>query len=395
MPNPFSFDMKLQKGCGIDLHKDSIKCCLMGVGTEVLIKDYGTISSQLRLLCRELQSHGIKDVIIESTGVYWMPLHKLLSREGIRVVIVNPLRVKQIPGKKTDTTDAEWLCKLLINDLVSPSFIPDIGLRQLRQLSRQRHLYVQQLTQVKSRILKVLETGNFKLRSVLSNINTKSARKIVEALADNRTDMSYLQSLCFGRAAKKAALLPEALDGVLTDKERQLLKLHLGDWNYLENRIGFLEGQMLEMIVDNYSITFDLIQKVPGIGKQSSCMLIAELGDNLESFPSADHFTSWVGLAPGNRQSANKWFAQHTTKGNKYIRSVLIQIAWAAVRIKNGYWQAQFQHLRKRLPAKKAIVAISRKVAKLIYRVITQHYQYEEKGAEYFINQRGKYHTIQ
>ena len=394
MPNPFSFDVKLQKACGIDLHKDSIKCCLMVADTGFSIKDYGTTSSQLRLLTKELQSHGIKDVIIESTGVYWMPLHKLLSSEGIRVLIANPLRVKQIPGKKTDTTDAEWLCKLLINGLVSPSFIPAEPVRQMRQLSRQRYLYVQQLTQVKSRILKVLEAGNFKLRSVLSNINTKSARKIAEALADNRTEMKYLQSLCLGQAAKKAVLLPEALDGILTDKDRQLLKLHLDDWNYLENKTVFLEGQMQEMIANNYSITMDLLQQVPGIGKQSSCTLIAELGNNLESFPSADHFTSWVGLAPGNRQSANKWFAQHTTKGNKYVRAILIQIAWAAARTKNGYWQAQFQYLRKRLAAKKAIVAIARKIAKLIYRVITQQYKYEEKGAEYFINQRGKYHRV-
>jgi transposase len=394
MPSPFSFDVKLQKACGIDLHKDSIKCCLMDADTGFSIKDYGTSSSQLRLLTKELQSHGIKDVIIESTGIYWMPLHKLLSSEGIRVLIANPLRVKQIPGKKTDTTDAEWLCKLLINGLVSASFIPAEPVRQLRQLSRQRHLYVQQLTQVKNRILKVLEAGNFKLRSVLSNINTKSARKIAEALADNQTDMKYLQSLCLGQAAKKAVLLPEALDGILTDKDRQLLKLHLDDWNYLENKTTFLAGQMQEMIADNYSIIMELLQQVPGIGKQSSCTLIAELGNNLESFPSADHFTSWVGLAPGNRQSANKWFAQHTTKGNKYLRAVLIQIAWAAARTKNGYWQAQFQYMRKRLAAKKAIVAIARKIAKLIYRVITQQYKYEEKGGEYFINQRGKYHSV-
>jgi transposase len=143
MPNPFSFDVKLQKGCGIDLHKDSIKCCLMGTDIGVLVKDYGTTTSHLRLLSKDLQSHGIKDVIIESTGIYWMPLHKLLSSEGIRVLIANPLGVKQIPGKKTDTTDAEWLCKLLINGLVSPSFIPAEQVRQLRQLNRQRFLYVQ------------------------------------------------------------------------------------------------------------------------------------------------------------------------------------------------------------------------------------------------------------
>ena len=393
MPHPFSFDVKLQKSCGIDMHKDSIKICFMGVDKLPIIKDYGTTTSQLKQLCNEVAQYGIQDAIIESTGVYWMPLHGLLTAQGVHVVIANPLRVKQIPGKKTDTTDAEWLCKLLMNGLVTPSFIPDTKLRQLRQFNRQRHLYVQQLSQVKNRILKVMETANLKLRSVLSNINTKSARNIVQALADNVTDIQQLQSLCLRRAAKKAALLPEALDGVLTANDRQLLQLHLDDWNYLDKQLKFLDQQMQQTIQHDYALTSNLLLQVPGIGSQSACTIIAELGNNLNSFPTADHFTSWIGLAPGNRQSANKWYAQHTTKGNKYLRTTFIQIAWAAVRTKAGYWQAQFQYLRKRLPAKKAIVAIARKLAKLVYRVITQQYQYQEKGEQYFMDQRGKYFT--
>lgn len=359
MSTPNSFDVKLQKACGIDIHKDSLKACYLSSDRPAEFRDYGTQTAQLRLLCTELQSLGIKDAVIESTGIYWVPLYDLLEKGGVHVTIANPLRVKQIPGKKTDTSDSEWLCKLLMNGLVSPSFIPSTNFRQLRQLNRQRFRYVGQLSQVKNRVLKVLETANLKLRSVLSNINTKSARLIVEALSEGEPDMKQLQSYCLGRAAKKADLLPEALDGTLTDSDRQLLRLHLSYWSYLEQQLASLEACIGQLIDQHYSATKALLLEIPGVSVQSAHAILAELGDNLESFSDADKLTSWMGLAPGNRQSANKWYAQHTTKGNQYLRKTLIQVAWAAVRKKEGYWLAQFQYLRKRLPAKKAIVAIA------------------------------------
>jgi transposase len=389
---PFSLDVKLAKACGIDMHKDKIKSCYMGVSETSVIKDFGTTTQQLKLLYEDLVLQGIEYVVIESTGIYWIPLYDLLTAQGIQVVIANPLRVKQIPGKKTDTADSEWLCKLLMNGLIHPSFIPDTTLRQLRQLNRQRYRYTGQLSQVKSRILKVLESCNFKLRSVLSNINTKSARNITQALASGITDMSLLQSCCVGRAAKKAVLLPEYLQGILSVYDRQLLSLYLQDWDFLDKQVSFLEESMTGIIQEHYHETASLLMDIPGVGMQTARTIVSEVGVTLNSFPSADHFSSWIGFAPGNRQSANKWYHQSTTKGNKYLRATLIQVAWAAVRTKDGYWQAQFQYLRKRLPAKKAIVAIARKLSKLIYRVITQKYQYEEKGAEYFTSQRGKYH---
>lgn len=393
MTSPNSFEVKLQKACGIDMHKDSIKACYLFSDKARVLKDYGTQTPQLRLLCQELQTLGIQHVVIESTGIYWIPLYDMLHQQGVHVVIANPLRVKQIPGKKTDTSDSEWLCKLLMNGLVSGSFIPDTGLRQLRQLNRQRYHYTGQLSQLKNRILKVLEMANLKLRSVLSNINTKSARMIVQALANGITDISVLQTYCLRKAARKAPLLVDALDGTLKEEDRLLLRLYLSDWDYFDAQIATIEERMQVLIQQQHATALTLLQEVPGIGKQGAQTIIAETGSNFEAFPSADHFTSWVGLAPGNKQSAHKWYAQHTTKGNKYLRATLIQIAWGAVRTKNGYWQAQFEYLRKRLPAKKAIVAIARKIAKLIFRVITQQYQYIEKGASHFINQRGKWYA--
>ena len=392
MLQPFSFEVKVAKACGIDMHKDKIKACYLGVDTMPIYKDFGTTTRELKSLCNDLAQNDLGDVVIESTGIYWIPLYDMLTERNMRVVIANPLRVKQIPGKKTDTADSEWLCKLLMNGLVSPSFIPDTSLRQLRQLNRQRYRYTGQLSQVKSRILKVLETCNFKLRTVLSNINTKSGRNIVIAIADGVTDMEVLKACCLGRAAKKAEMLPEYLEGHITPYERQLLKMYLKDWDYLDQQVGLLEQTMAAIVSEHYQDTLNLLMMVPGIGPQGARTIVAEIGTQISCFPSADHFSSWIGLAPGNRQSANKWYAQPITKGNKYLRVILIQIAWAAVRSKNGYWAAQFQYLRKRLPAKKAIVAIARKMSKLIFKVITEQYQYEEKGAAFFESQRGKWH---
>ncbi len=163
------------------------------------------------------------------------------------------------------------------------------------------------------------------------------------------------------------------------------------DWDFLDKQVSFLEETMTGIINEHYHEVSALLMDIPGVGVQTARTIVSEVGVSLDSFPTADHFSSWIGLAPGNRQSADKWYHQSTTKGNKYLRATLIQVAWAAVRSKQGYWKAQFQYLRKRLPAKKVIVAIARKLSKLVYRVITQRYQYEEKGAEYFNAQRGKY----
>lgn len=394
MSEQISFPVKLQKACGIDLHKDSIFACFMDINGSVEKLKYGAFTKDLLLISQELQKRSITEVVIESTGIYWVPLYDLLTSKGINVLIANPLKVKQIPGKKTDMSDCEWLCKLLMSGLVTASFIPKGPMRQLRELNRQRSRYTSSLSQVKNRILKVLEAANIKLRSVVSQIDTLTARDIVQEMANGVTDIVYLQSLCRGRAKKKAPMLVEALQGTLTDNQRMLLQLLLEDWKYTQERKELLEKFMQQIIDTNYEQSATLLRQIPGIGQQSAMIILAELGEDLSSFDSADKLTKWAGLAPGNRQSAGKWYNQHVTKGNSHLRPILIQAAWAMVRKKGGYWEAQFKWLKKRLPAKKAIVAIARKLLKLIYRVLTKRYKYEEKGGEYFYIQRNKFAPV-
>jgi transposase len=393
MPD-ISFEVKIHKAAGIDIHKDKIVCGIMGTGIATQVKEYGTFTKDLRLLVEDLQSLGIVHTVMESTGIYWLPLYGLLEAANISAIIANPLRIKQIPGKKTDTNDSLWLCKLLMNGLAEGSFIPAEDVRQLRDLHRQRYHYIGELSRVKSRVLKVLESCNIKLRSLLSNVNTISARDIIAALAQGETDIEVLKKLLRKRAKKHLPLLGDALEGTLTEPSRYLLTMHLKDWDYLNEQVKSLESRSKQIIDTRHSESAALLKKIPGIGPQSATIILSEIGNNVDAFSSADKLASWAGLAPGNKQSAGVWHNQHTTKGNKYLRLAMIQAAWAAVRTKNGYWQAQFNWLCKRLPKKKAIIAIARKLIKLIYRTLKDSLTYQEKGATWYYEEKQRIRTL-
>ena len=390
MPD-ISFTVKLEKAVGIDIHKEKIVCGFMGVGIETEVREYQTFTHNLEQIVTDIVGFGIGNAVMESTGIYWIPLHSLLERSGVKVILANPLRVKQIPGKKTDTNDSLWLCKLLINGLVSGSFIPQETVRQLRDLHRQRYQYQGELTRIKSRVLKVLESCNIKLRSLLSNINTKSARNIVTALANGETDMGVLKDMLLGRARKHLPLLEAALTGTITDHTRFMLRLLLDDWQKGELQIKAIEAESNRIIDQHHKESRTLLQQIPGIGPQCATVILSEIGNDISAFPSADHLASWAGLSPGNKQSAGTRFKQPLTKGNKYLRASMVQVAWAAVRSKGTYWHAQFQYISKRLGKKKAIIAIARKMLKLVYRTLKDNMPYEEKGSSWYDEQRQKF----
>lgn len=389
MPD-ISFAVKLEKAVGIDIHKEKIVCGFMGVGIETEVRTYQTFTHNLEQIVADIVGFGICNAVMESTGIYWIPLHSLLERAGIKVVLANPQRVKQIPGKKTDANDSLWLCKLLMNGLVASSFIPQETIRQLRDLHRQRYQYQQELTRIKSRILKVLESCNIKLRSLLSNINTKSARSIVTALAEGETDMVVFEKMLLKRARKHLPLLKAALTGTITDSNRFMLRLLLGDWQKGELQIKAIEAESNRIIDQHHRDSRNLLLQIPGIGPQCATVILSEIGDDIGAFPSADHLASWAGLSPGNKQSAGTRFKQPLTKGNKYLRAALVQVAWAAVRSKDSYWNAQFKYLSKRLGKKKAIIAIARKMLKLVYRTLKDKVEYVEKGGSWYEEKRQK-----
>lgn len=381
------FLQPLSTGCGLDMHARSIEACVMRKGQKAEIRRYGTTTRELRGLLKWIVGGGVQGVVIESTGIYWYSMYYLLTEAGIKVTLVNPARVKQIPGKKTDTADCKWLCKLLMNGLVAGSFIPEGPQRQLRELTRMQFKYVNLSSQVELRILKVLERANIKIRSVMSNITTKSGQAIVGALAEGETDVNVLASLCKGKLRKKIESMKEALDGLLTEHDRYQLRILIKDQNHYASQLDEIEKSTGQIVANHFTETVQIIDSVYGIGTRTATGIVAEIGSSMEQFETADKLTSWGGLAPGNKESAGKKRKVKTINGNRYLKPMLLQAAWTAVRAKNTYWSAHFHLLTKRLPPKKAIIAIARKMLKMIYHLVQKKIKYVELGAEAFWQQ--------
>lgn len=378
---------QLNKACGFDMHKDSIVAFFSNKdGTLQELREFKTFTSDLYRIRDWIFDKGNPACLMESTGVYWMALHQILTKAGVDVTVANASHIQQIPKRKTDRKDARWLCTLLLHGLVRKSFIPDATQRKLRNYCRTRLHYNQHRSRIYNRIVKLLEENNIKLRSVISSMNTKTAMAIVRLLAKGETSMDKYLSAVYGKARKKLNLYPEAINGTLDTDAREQIQFMLDDIEYYTKRIELLSVSIDKVIAEHYAQTATNLQTISGIGKQTTEVIISEIGDDMSKFPSADHLTSWCGLAPGNNESAGKRKSTSTKKGNKYLRTSLIIGAWAAVRVKNSYWKALFEHLKKRMKPQKAIVAISRRMLKVVYKIIKEKSIYQEKGIDHFID---------
>jgi transposase len=376
---------QLTRACGIDIHKNKVSICYYIFGEKEEVKEHGTFTLDLEQIRDDMIVHQIKDVIMESTGVYWIALCSILMAAGINVCVVNPRFIKNMPKEKTDKKDARWLCKLLVNGLVRNSFVVGEDQRAFRDLCRMRSRYRNHITQSQNRIVKNLERRNIKLRSVVSNMDTVSAMEIVAAIAAGETNIEKLVSLCRTKLKKKKKEMRKALHGVITPHDRRMLQGLLDDIAHYRRQIKNIEEQIKTHTDKINDELIKNLREIKGIGEQSTQIILAEIGDNVKPFATPDKLTAWVGVAPGNKESAGKTYYSGTRKGNVYMRTAMIQVAWAAVRTKNSYWRALYYHLTRRMPKKKAIVAIARKLVRLIYKVINGTKTYVEYGADYFI----------
>jgi transposase len=382
---------QLEKACGLDLHKDKIVGFISDKeGKQQELQEYGTFTDDLYRIRDWLLGHGIGHCLMESTGVYWIGLYNVLTEAGIQVVVANAQHIRQIPKRKTDRKDARWLCTLILNGLARHSFVPDSIQQRLRDLCRNRLFYTQGQTKTTNRIVKILERANIKIRSVSSVIVTKSTLEIIRKLVAGENDIDKLLSCLRGKLKLKKEKMRMALKGVLSESDRQILGLLLADYDHAENQKQQIEKIIKAVIAGRYQETFELLQEISGVGPKSAEIIIGEIGDNMEHFPSPDHLTSWVGVAPGNNESAGKVKNAATKKGNKYMRVAMVTVAWAAVRSKDSYWRALFEHLTKRMKAQKAIIAIARRMLKVIYKVIDQKIRYQEKGVNHFLELRSR-----
>ena len=376
---------QLEKACGLDIHKDKIVGFISDKdGNGQILQEFGTFTYQLHQLKEWLIKNEVRHCLMESTGIYWMSLYAVLTDAGINVTIANPVQIKQIPKRKTDRKDARWLCTLLLHGLVRPSFVPDTKQRELRDYCRNRLYYLSEQSRSLNRILKILETNNIKIRSVICSIHTQTGMNLVRALAMGVTDKEQLLK-CIKRMSKpKREKILFALEGTLTDHYRNQLLMLLDDHDHAQKQIDKLDYAISVITMEHYAEVISCLDSISGIAIKSAQVIVSEIGTNMKRFPTADHLTAWCGVAPGNNESAGKVKNTSTKKGNVYLRTTMVGAAWSAVHTKDSYWNALFQHLRKRMKSQKAIVAIARRLLKVVYKVIDTVKLYEEKGVIHF-----------
>jgi transposase len=370
---------------GIDVHKNNVVVCVrcwdrLGKVSEE-IRTFATMTAELLNLSDWLAEQGVTHVAMESTGVYWKPVFNVLEGSA-EVILVNAEHIKKVPGRKTDVKDCQWIAQLLQHGLLKASFVPPAPIRELRDLTRQRTQLIQERTAAVNRIQKVLEDANIKLAGVATDVLGVSGRDMLEALIAGETDSVKLAELARKRLREKIPALRLALEGRVTDHHRFLLRMHLDHITHLEELIGRLSNR-IEDALTPFAQAQERLQTIPGVSQRVAETVMAEIGPKMEQFPSADHLASWAGMCPGNNESAGKRRSGRATKGNRWLKRILVQAAWAASHTKGTYLAAQYRRLAKRRGCKRALVAVGHTLLVIIYHVLKRGTTYVELGADF------------
>lgn len=370
---------------GLDVHKKSVYACVLKFGRDgrkqQQVRSFSTMTKDLLALGDWLKEAGVTHVAMEATGVYWRPVWAVLDGQ-LELLLVNPQHMKAVPGRKTDVRDSEWIADLLQHGLLRGSFVPPTEIQDLRDLTRYRAELTQAQNRVGNRIQKLLEQANIKLSSVASETLGLSGRRMIEAMIAGEEDPERLADLAQRALRKKIPELQLALHGKVRDHHRFLLREYMSEWNTLGERITRIEKEIQRRIVP-FERAITLWQSIPGIEWVTACNLVAEIGVNMDQFPSAQHLASWAGLCPGNHESAGKRMSGKTRDGNKWLRRALCQAAWAATRKKDCYLSAQFRRLAARRGMKRAVMAVAHSMLVIVYTMLKTDRPYHELGGTY------------
>lgn len=375
-------EVVLERCAGLDVHKKTVvACALTPKGKE--LRTFGTMTDELRTLGAWLKERRIFRVAIESSGVYWQPVFNVLEEMGLELLVANAQHIKAVPGRKTDVKDAEWIADLLRHGLLRPSFIPEREQRELRELTRQRRSLIQERSQVRDRIQKLLEGVNVKLTSVISDVAGVSGRAILDGMANGEGDAEALADLATGSLKHKRAELVRALSGAMGDHQRFLLQSLLRQLDFIDGEITCLSEEVARRTLP-FEEAIERLDAVPGIGRRNAEDILAEIGTDMSRFPSAAHLASWARLCPANHESAGKRRPVSTGHGNRWLRSALAQAAQAASHKHDSYFRAQYQRLAARRGKKRAIIAMAHSLLIVIYNLLASSKPYQDLGLLYF-----------
>ena len=374
--------------CGLDIHKESIVACLLkgpleaGLKPRSEIREFGTQLKDLLALRKWLEENLSHYVAMESTGIYWQPVYAVLETafsKDIHLLVVNARHMKQVPGKKTDMRDAEWIATLLRAGLLKGSFVPEQDIRDLRQFTRYRKGLIRDITSQKNRTEKLLQSSGFRLSSFLSDIFGASGLAILEQLVQVGSISQAGLELCLkGRARQKASEILSSLNGTLSKPQRRLLKMEMAHLQDLQDNLAEVETE-IQTLFSQFEAPIQWLDSIPGIDLTAAYAILAEIGSDLSTFPTAEHLCAWAGLAPGSHQSAGKQKKQRVTPGNNYLKTILCEVAWVIASHKEMYLSGWYWRLKQRTDAKRAIVALAHKLLVIIFAMLKSKSAYDEQ----------------
>src|SRR3982075_1593255 len=391
-----SMDIIYEQVAGLDVHKDTVVACVRIVAegkTRRECRTFSTTTDQLVELRVWLEECRCTHVAMEATGVYWMPVFRILGEADFELIGANAAHIKNVPGRKTDMNDAMWIADLLACGLIKASFVPNEEVQELRALTRTRKQLVREQTRHVQRIEKTLAEANIKLGSVISDIMGASGRRMIQAMIDGVRQPRQLAELASKQIKATPKELYDVLHGRLTDHHRFLLALHLKQWDGLDETIHKLDVEIAQRIERMEAKTADktpfralirLLTTIPGVSAVAAPAILSEIGPDMSRFPTAGHLVAWAGLCPGQNESAGKRKPSRLRKGAPWLKTMLVQCAWAAKRKKDSYYKAQFFRLQARRGPQKAICAVAASILTAIYHILKNGTEHHDLGADHF-----------
>lgn len=375
--------------CGLDVHKDKVSACLITVGdngaSQHEIREYSTFTEELVKMKEWLIANNCPIIAMESTGVYWHPVYNTVE-DAMDVILVNARHIKNVPGRKTDICDSKWLAGLLRHGLVRGSFIPVEDVREWRDLSRLRKTYTESMADYKRRVHKLFISANIKIDSVVSDLFGLTGTNLIKLLCSgDEITLERVEECTKGRLKQKVSELYNSLHGYFRDHHRFQLVTMMESINVFKRQIDQINAR-LDCLTSKHKDLLDRLDEIPGIDKKSAQSIIGEVGITLDEFKTMAAFISWAGLCPGNNESAGKRKSGRNAVRNHPFKTILIQVAWAAIKKKDSYYKTKYYKLKARRGARKAIVAIAHRIGKAIYNIIKNRDTYKDLGESYLNN---------
>lgn len=362
----------MQNYCGLDVHKDSVFMCIINESGVVKEQQFTTLTSGLYELRSCLDLYNVYQVAMESTSIYWIPIWRVLV-EGFDLKLVNPLFIKQLPGRKTDIRDAHWIALVLMKGLVYGSYVPDQQIQSLRQYERRYSALNKRIVHAEQGLDMQLQRCNIRFSNYISDIGPQAMRKVVKSLIAGITDPDELVKCAHTRTKNKhgTQVIRESLNGVVSQVDRDMLTLYMEELDLYHRQQEECQRHMLDICQESYELELSLLTTIPGIKITSAMTILSELGNNLSAFKTSSNLVGWAGLRPRNDESAGRIKSRKIMHGNKFLRVILVQCAWASSRSKTSRLGHKYVSLAKRMAPQKALVAIARKLLVIIWNVLT------------------------